>query len=114
MPSNSPPPSDPFEDENAPPIPQLGDVNSGGDISDEARQRAQQDAAKERRTPETQAFIDTAFGGGGGGQEMSGSKSDFTSGGASFESSPDESGSPGELLEEVRQIRSLLESILNS
>ena len=41
-----PNPEDAFDDENAPPIPQLGD--SGADISDEAREKAAQEAEEER------------------------------------------------------------------
>lgn len=105
-----PNPEDAFDDENAPPIPQLGD--SGADISDEAREKAAQEAAEQNRTPETQKFIDTIFGSDTGDSESAKRRSEAFARGITPSQSSD--GGSDQLLEEVRAIRSAIEALLNS
>ncbi len=112
----TPNPEDAFDDENAPDIPQLGDAGVRGDISDEARQRAAQEAAQQNRTPETQEFLDTIFGGSSGGGSAEEERIDRGIRAAQSVgiSANGEGGTIGQLLEEVRAIRSVIESLLNS
>ena len=115
-----PKPEDAFDDEDAPPIPQLGDSGHGGaDISDEARERAQQEAARQNRSPETQQFLDTIQRISSGSDRSNQGEEDRISRGVSAAqsvgiSANGEGGSIGELLVEVRAIRSAIESLLNS
>ena len=114
-----PKPQDAFDDENAPPIPQLGDSDHGGaDISDEARERVQQEAARKNRSPETQQFLDNIFGGSGNDRSKQGEEDRISRGVSAAQSvgisANGEGGSIGELLVEVRAIRSAIESLLNS
>ena len=112
-----PNPEDAFNDENAPEIPQLGDAGDTGDISDRAREEAAAEAAQQNRTPETQEFLDTIFGGAssrGSAEEEERINRGIRAAQSVGISANGEGGTIGQLLEEVRAIRSVIESLVDS